>query len=122
MRRLGALTNSTQTGGPDALEESLGRLSKKAGFKATIVLDRASGATLKTSGQISSVRTSKSGNTSLPIQTAGAFSSGANATTQTPETQEGAEELASIVWNFVHAAGVLVGELDAEARRPSLPR
>ncbi|KAK3334879.1 hypothetical protein B0H65DRAFT_553216 [Neurospora tetraspora] len=41
------------------LEETLGRLSKKPGVKGAIVLDRASGAILKTSGQISSIRKAK---------------------------------------------------------------
>lgn len=41
------------------LEETLGRLSKKPGVKGAIVLDRASGAILKTSGQVSSIRKAK---------------------------------------------------------------
>ncbi|CCC09335.1 hypothetical protein SMACR_05249 [Sordaria macrospora] len=41
------------------LEETLGRLSKKPGVKGAMVLDRASGAILKTSGQISSIRKAK---------------------------------------------------------------
>lgn len=50
----------TQSPSPSAhLEETLGRLSKKPGVKGAIVLDRASGAILKTSGQVSSIRKAK---------------------------------------------------------------
>ncbi|KAK0655998.1 hypothetical protein B0T16DRAFT_424666 [Cercophora newfieldiana] len=102
--------------GPDALEETLGRLSKKPGVKATIVLDRASGAILKTSGQVSAVRKINSTSSSLPTQTTGSFSSdAATNTTAGPSTQEqGFQELAAIVWNFIGTAGGLVQQLDTE--------
>ncbi|KAK3900393.1 hypothetical protein C8A05DRAFT_45767 [Staphylotrichum tortipilum] len=91
--------------GADALEETLGRLSKKAGVRATIALDRASGAILKTSGQVDSIRKTKSSGTGT------SFTNDANGNgTQ----DEGAEELASMVWNFVRTAGSLVQELDTE--------
>ncbi|KAK3935607.1 hypothetical protein QBC46DRAFT_346438 [Diplogelasinospora grovesii] len=98
--------------GSDALEETLGRLSKKPGVKATMVLDRASGAILKMSGQISAIRTARTPASSLPNQTAGSFSS--DATISAPSQDHGAEELAAIVWNFVGTAGGLVQELDTE--------
>ncbi|KAK0717101.1 hypothetical protein B0T26DRAFT_675462 [Lasiosphaeria miniovina] len=98
--------------GPDALEETLGRLSKKTGVKATIVLDRASGAILKTSGQVSSVRKVKAPGSSLPNPTVGSF---AGESTASPSSQDqSAEELAALVWNFVGTAGSLVQELDTE--------
>ncbi|KAK3367021.1 hypothetical protein B0T24DRAFT_682184 [Lasiosphaeria ovina] len=98
--------------GPDALEETLGRLSKKTGVKATIVLDRASGAILKTSGQLSSVRKAKAPGSSLPNPTVGSF---AGESTASPSSQDqSAEELAALVWNFVGTAGSLVQELDTE--------
>ena len=100
-----------QSAGPDALEETLGRLSKKAGVRATMVLDRASGAILKTSGQISSIRKAKASGSSASA--VGSFSKeGAN--NGVSESQGGAEELAAMVWNFVGTAGSLVEELDTE--------
>src|SRR5690554_5441488 len=54
----GAIANmaSFQLTGQDALDESLDRISKKSGVKATLVLDRTTGSLLKASGQISSLR------------------------------------------------------------------
>ncbi|KAJ9155476.1 hypothetical protein NKR23_g1693 [Pleurostoma richardsiae] len=99
--------------GGDVLEETLGRLSKKPGVKATIALDRTSGAILKTAGQISSIRTSKTQSSSLSTtQSTGTFASDL-AGPQASETQ-GAEELAAMVWAFVSAAGGLVQDLDTE--------
>lgn len=94
-------------GGMDGLEETLGRLAKKPGVKATIVLDRTSGAILKTSGEISSIRTSRSD----PLVTS-SFSS-ENGSSPAGEPQ-GAEQLAAMVWNFISAAGALVRDLDSE--------
>ncbi|KAL2169979.1 hypothetical protein VTG60DRAFT_5449 [Thermothelomyces hinnuleus] len=96
--------------GSDALEETLGRLSKKPGVRATIVLDRASGAILKTSGQVGSIRTTKP--SSAPVPASGSFNNeddGSGA-----KRDQGAEELASMIWNFVSTAGDLVHELDTE--------
>ncbi|CAI4211127.1 unnamed protein product [Parascedosporium putredinis] len=53
------MTDSIGVQTHDALDETLGRLSKKPGVKATIVLDRATGSVLKTSGQVSSLRRSR---------------------------------------------------------------
>lgn len=105
---------SSQPAGSDALEEAIGRLSKKPGVKATIVLDRASGAIMKTSGQVSSIRANKP-TASLSTQTS---SFGTETSLQPPPSEsDGAEEIASIVWNFVGTAGSLVEELDTEVRR-----
>ncbi len=99
--------------GAGALEETLGRLSKKAGVRATIVLDRASGAILKTSGQVGSIRKTKVPASSVPA--VGSFTGEANGNASTtPSQDEGAEELASMVWNFVSTAGSFVQELDTE--------
>ncbi|KAH8907851.1 hypothetical protein BR93DRAFT_967719 [Coniochaeta sp. PMI_546] len=102
-----------QGNGADALEETLGRLNKKSGVKATVVLDRTTGAVLKTSGQISAIRTSKNSASSsaLPTQSAGSFSSESNA--QGNESQA-VVELAALVWNFVNNAGDLIHDLDTE--------
>ncbi|RKU40545.1 hypothetical protein DL546_002349 [Coniochaeta pulveracea] len=97
------MADAVMGNGADALEETLGRLNKKAGVKATIVLDRTSGAILKTSGQILSVRASRGDGSS----------SVAGLTEGQTETQA-VEELAGMVWNFVNAAGGLVQDLDAE--------
>ncbi|EAQ89874.1 hypothetical protein F5144DRAFT_316504 [Chaetomium tenue] len=96
--------------GPDALEETLGRLSKKAGVRATIALDRASGAILKTSGQVGSIRTAKPSGSSVPA--AGSFANESDGGSANHD--QGTEELASMVWNFVNTAGGLVQELDTE--------
>ncbi|KAK4043762.1 hypothetical protein C8A01DRAFT_32080 [Parachaetomium inaequale] len=97
--------------GPDALDETLGRLSKKAGVRAAIALDRASGAILKTSGQVGSIRTTKTSGSSVPA--VGPFANNEGNANSTNHDQ-GAEELASMVWNFVSTAGSLVQELDTE--------
>ena len=95
------------------MEETLGRLNKKSGVKATIVLDRTTGAILKTTGQVSAIRISKdpASSPALPSQTAGSFSSEPNP--QATESQA-VEELASMVWNFVNSAGSLIHDLDTE--------
>ncbi|KAK4214077.1 hypothetical protein QBC37DRAFT_440391 [Rhypophila decipiens] len=94
----------------DALEETLGRLSKKPGVKATIVLDRVSGSILKTSGQVASIRKTNSSNQTVG---SGSFS---NNDTAAPGSSldQGVEELASMVWNFVSSAGDLVQGIDTE--------
>ncbi|KAH8754067.1 hypothetical protein F5883DRAFT_186482 [Diaporthe sp. PMI_573] len=115
--------------GADALEETLSRLSKKPGVKATIALDRATGTILKTAGHISSLRTSSSqqqqGDSQSPTGAATASSlsasttdipasSGSAAAAGTGSETKGAEELASMVWAFVNSAGGLVHGLDME--------
>jgi dynein light chain roadblock-type len=89
----------------DSLDDTLGRLSKKPGVKATIVIDRASGTIVKTSGNISALRNPKE-------QAAASFS--ANLSTAQEEESQGAEEVAAMVWNFVNASTALVQELDTE--------
>jgi len=94
------------------LDETLGRLSKKPGVKATIVLDRASGAIVKTSGQVSALRSSRS-------EAATSFSTDSS-TAQEGESP-GAEGFATMVWNLVNASGALVQELDTEVGRRRNP-
>ncbi|KAF7553998.1 hypothetical protein G7Z17_g3253 [Cylindrodendrum hubeiense] len=103
------MADSSLANGQDPLEEKLGRLSKKPGVKASIVLDRATGAILKTSGDIDALQTTKSRTTS----TATSFS---NDTTAAPEESEsrGVEQFAAMVWNFVNNSGSFVQELDTE--------
>ena len=97
--------------GADALDETLGRLSKKPGVRATIVLDRASGAILKTSGQVGSIRKTKATGSSAPAA-AGPFTNEAGGSSA--DHEQGVEELASMIWNFVSTAGSLVEEIDTE--------
>ncbi|GAB0143151.1 hypothetical protein EsHS_00003678 [Epichloe bromicola] len=87
--------------GHDALEEKLGRLSKKPGVRASIILDRASGAILKTSGELSALRTAKS----RDAATAASFSNEAPAA-EASESQ-GVEDFAAMIWNYVNASGQL---------------
>ncbi|KAL2149931.1 hypothetical protein VTH82DRAFT_7607 [Thermothelomyces myriococcoides] len=103
------MSDTALNSGSDALEETLGRLSKKPGVRATIVLDRASGAILKTSGQVGSIRTTKPSSTPAPAP--GSFNEDEG---NGAKHDQGVEELASIIWNFVSNAGDLVHELDAE--------
>lgn len=105
--------------GADILDETLGRLSKKPGVKATLVLDRESGAILKTSGQISSLRVPKPAESSSSPTPAGTASFGNNSNDEAngdePSSREqGIEEIAAMMWNFVSTADSLTQELDAE--------
>ncbi|CCT70748.1 uncharacterized protein FFB20_02614 [Fusarium fujikuroi] len=102
------MAESSLANGHDALEEKLGRLSKKPGVKASIILDRTTGAILKTSGQIDALQTSKTRTTS----TATSFSNEGPALEES-ETK-GVEQFAAIVWNYVNSSGSLVQELDGE--------
>ncbi|KAH6894070.1 hypothetical protein B0T10DRAFT_237152 [Thelonectria olida] len=102
------MTDSSLANGQDPLEEKLGRLSKKPGVKASIVLDRATGAILKTSGDVDSLQTTKTRTAS----TATTYSTESTA----PEGEEsrGVEQFAGMVWNFVNSSGSFVQELDTE--------
>lgn len=97
-----------QATGHDALDEKLGRLSKKPGVKASIVLDRATGAILKTSGQVDALQTSTS-------RTASATASFSNEVPAPDETEaRGVEQFARVVWSYVNNSDALVQELDTE--------
>ncbi|KAK4248870.1 hypothetical protein C7999DRAFT_39998 [Corynascus novoguineensis] len=103
------MSDATLGPGSDGLDETLGRLSKKPGVRATIVLDRASGAILKTNGPVGSIRTTKPSSTPGP----GSFSNNEDSGSSANHNQA-AEEFASMIWNFVSTAGDLVHELDTE--------
>lgn len=97
-----------QSNGQDVLEEKLGRLSKKPGIKASIVLDRATGAILKTSGQIDALQTSK-------IRTASSATPFPNDAPAPEESESrGIEHFAAMVWNYVNNTGSFIRELDTE--------
>ncbi|KAF4589574.1 dynein light chain-related protein [Ophiocordyceps camponoti-floridani] len=94
--------------GHGTLDEKLSRLSNKPGVRASVVLDRASGAILKTSGDVSALGTAKS----RDAATAASF------TNEVPVAEEseakGVEDFASLVWNFVNMSGQLVQDIDNE--------
>jgi hypothetical protein len=79
---------------------------------ATIVLDRSSGAILNTSGTLSSIRSTTGSSQSVSTAVPDDASSG-------PKDQNGIEEMAAMVWNYVNATKDLVQGLDAQARMPS---
>ncbi|KAK2014142.1 hypothetical protein LZ32DRAFT_603787 [Colletotrichum eremochloae] len=98
--------------GSDALDETLTRLSKKPGVKATVILDRVTGAILRTSGQLSSF------NAATLATGQGSFSGEGAAGQQQQQNGEeqpqGLEDFAAKVWNWVNASGTLVLDLDTE--------
>ncbi|KAL2110157.1 hypothetical protein VUR80DRAFT_1569 [Thermomyces stellatus] len=89
----------------DTLDETLDRISKKAGVKAALVLDRATGFPLKTSGQVSALR---------PAKTAQSPSTASFPAQQDEGDGKRVEEYAGLVWGWVNASGGLVEDLDAE--------
>ncbi|KAF4780021.1 hypothetical protein HER10_EVM0008669 [Colletotrichum scovillei] len=106
------MADATPTNGPDTLDETLKRLSNKPGVKATVILDRVTGAILRTSGQLSSFN-------AATLQTSGGGSfSGEGAAAQQQQNGEeqpqGLEDFAAKVWNWVNASGTLVLDLDTE--------
>ncbi|OAA61835.1 Dynein light chain-related protein [Niveomyces insectorum RCEF 264] len=123
----------------DVLDETLGRLAKKAGVHATILLDRSSGAILRMEGQIASIRTAvgssssngsggngkgnsnKNGtaNSGTSTQTGAGLSGGEapgadNSDGLPADETKGARELAGLVWNFVKTSGDLVEAIDTD--------
>ncbi|EFY97092.1 Dynein light chain-related protein [Metarhizium robertsii ARSEF 23] len=108
------MSDSSTLNGYEALEEKLGRLSKKPGVRASIVLDRTSGAILKTSGELSALRTAKA----RDAATSASFSNEAPAA-EASESQ-GVEDFAAMIWNFVKTSGNLVQEVDSEVALPIL--
>ncbi|RCI17477.1 hypothetical protein L249_2923 [Ophiocordyceps polyrhachis-furcata BCC 54312] len=97
-----------ESNGHDALDEKLSRLSSKPGVKASIVLDRASGAILKTSGEVSALGTAKS----RDAATAASFSNEAPVAEE--NEAKGVEDFAAMVWNYVNMSSQLVQEVDGE--------
>ncbi|KAG6100128.1 hypothetical protein E4U30_005354 [Claviceps sp. LM220 group G6] len=102
------MTESPMKNGHDALEEKLGRLATKPGVRAGIVLDRASGAIIKTSGELSALRTAKS----RDAATAASFSN--EAPTAEASESQGVEDFAAMIWNYVNASAHLVQDMDNE--------
>ncbi|KAI1434810.1 hypothetical protein GGR50DRAFT_694738 [Xylaria sp. CBS 124048] len=117
------MADKTSSSNPVNIEsmEALHRLSKKPGVKAWIMIDRLNGAVLKTNGQVSTVRPAKSvpnssdndASSPSPTPVGGSFQPDVNTDSTNNETLA-AQELASMVWNFVSSAGSLVDEIDTE--------
>lgn len=117
-----------------SVEEALQRLSKKPGVRAWLMLDRTTGALLKTNGQIATVRPPKNlpsaessgvdAAAALATPTVASFSTSDTAAAPGPEEIEdlAARELGGMVWGFLSTAGSLVQEMDTEVGRPSRPR
>lgn len=97
----------------DLFAESLDRLSKKNGVLATIVLDRSSGAILNTSGSLSSIRSSAG-----PSSSVSATASEDSSSEQ--KDQNGMQEMAMMVWNYMKATKELVQGLDVHVRSSGL--
>lgn len=106
----------TNNGTPDQLLESLGRLSKKAGVLATIVLDRTNGAILTTTGSISPPRASVAINASPAVNTTSITS---DEVAGGSGDVRGVDQMALLVWNFVNASAGVVQGLDAEVNATS---
>ena len=89
----------------------LTRLSQKPGVQSTLILSRATGAIVRTSGLISK-SSSANPNSTLPASSEPTADSYANGRKESGI--HSAEDVASLVWNFLKAAGSLVDELDKE--------
>ncbi|KAM3525109.1 hypothetical protein NHJ13051_004156 [Beauveria bassiana] len=90
------------------LDEKLSRLSKKPGVKASIVIDRASGSILKTSGDVSVLGTTQSRTAS----TAASFSNEPAAAEES--TSKGIDDFAAMIWKFVNNSGAMVEEMNKD--------
>lgn len=89
----------------------LTRLSQKPGVQSTIILSRETGAILRTTGLISK-SASANPNTTLPAS--GEASTEQYANGRKEIGLQSAEDVASMVWSFLTAAGTLVEQLDKE--------
>ncbi|KAI9817574.1 MAG: hypothetical protein M1827_001186 [Pycnora praestabilis] len=112
----------------DDTDALLSRLSQKPGVQSTLILSRATGSIVRTSGLISSSASPNPDSTlpTSPSMNAMNHESSADSTNGVQEPREGdrevgsaggsrsAEEVAKMVWNFIGAAGGLVEGLDAE--------
>ncbi|OAL50060.1 hypothetical protein IQ07DRAFT_680415 [Pyrenochaeta sp. DS3sAY3a] len=96
---------------PDETLSLLTRLSQKPGVQSTLILSRETGAIVRTSGLISN-SSSANPNSTLPASndtTTDGYSSG-----RKESGIHSAEDIASMVWSFLAAAGTLVDGLDKE--------
>ncbi|KAI9786389.1 MAG: hypothetical protein M1839_006849 [Geoglossum umbratile] len=112
---------SPLTSGPTAdLDPAalLTRLSQKPGVQSTLILDRRTGAIVRSSGLLSSSSSTNNNASALPTSDTVAMMLGSEgptaATSRTTKVQATAEEYAGMVWGFVQAAGGLIRGLDGE--------
>ncbi|KAL5118218.1 hypothetical protein ACEQ8H_003890 [Pleosporales sp. CAS-2024a] len=96
---------------PDETLSLLTRISQKPGVQSTLILSRETGAIVRTSGLISK-SASANPNSTLPATSDTASDSYANGRKESGI--QSAEDVASLVWSFLKAAGSLVDELDKE--------
>lgn len=95
----------------DASLSHLTRLSQKPGVQSTIILSRDTGAILRTTGLISN-STSANPNSTLPASSESASDNYPNGRKESG--LQSAEDVASMVWSFLAAAGTLVDRLDKD--------
>ena len=89
----------------------LTRLSQKPGVQSTLILSRENGTIIRTSGLISK-SSSANPNSTLPASNDSAPESYTNGRKESGI--HSAEDVASMVWSFLNAAGSLVDGLDRE--------
>ncbi|KAF2712737.1 hypothetical protein K504DRAFT_401915 [Pleomassaria siparia CBS 279.74] len=89
----------------------LTRISQKPGVQSTLILSRDTGAIVRTSGLISNT-TSANPNSTLPASLETAPDNYSNGRKE--GGMQSAEDVASLVWSFLGAAGKLVDGLDKE--------
>ncbi|KAF2749068.1 hypothetical protein M011DRAFT_466183 [Sporormia fimetaria CBS 119925] len=97
---------------PNDMDERLShlaRLGQKPGVQSTLILSRDTGAILRTTGLISKA-TSANPNSTLPSSETGDSYTSA----RKESGLQSAEDVASMVWSFLGAAGSLVEKLDEE--------
>jgi len=87
----------------------LTRLSQKPGVQSTLILSRETGAIVRTSGLISK---SSSANPNSTLPASGETASDSYTNGRKESGIHSAEDVASLVWSFLKAAGSLVDELD----------
>jgi dynein light chain roadblock-type len=85
------------------VSETMARLSSKSGVKASMVLDRSLKTVLQTSGSFASFRSSDTPRTTV-----------VTGSTIDNSKEDGVEEFAAMISNFVNLAGGLVQDLDSE--------
>ena len=96
---------------PEETLSLLTRLSQKPGVQSTLVLSRENGAIVRTSGLISN-STSANPNSTLPASNESATDNYTNGRKESGI--QSAEDVASMVWSFLGAAGKLVDGLDKD--------
>ncbi|KAF2798899.1 hypothetical protein K505DRAFT_357082 [Melanomma pulvis-pyrius CBS 109.77] len=96
---------------PDESLALLTRLSQKPGVQSTLILSRETGAIVRTSGLISNTTTANP-NSTLPASLETAPDNYSNGRKESGI--QSAEDVASMVWSFLGAAGKLVDGLDKE--------